>query len=210
VIDSPSHNNLDDWRQRYNKTYGWFRHESGEKKLVFISDVSSKVTFTTSDGQEFYANPDKDVKFEFLPITRGWFYTRDGGGALFQRVPAKQYHRGISKGNTSIQYLRVDGTLGGRGLGNALDFAILEDVFVAKPTWTFQDFLKERAWCWIPSKFFVVTLQGRVLMYDFPIGSFDRNKNIITLTNSLFLQEIQDVVRRCGVTLEVVCDQTLA
>jgi hypothetical protein len=209
LIDSPSYRNVDDWRQRYNKTYGWFRPEAGEKKLVYITDVNQKVVFHTSDGQEFFANLDKDVKFEFLPITRGWFYTRDGGAVLLQRVPAKQYHRGISKNNTAMYFLRADGTLGGRGLGAGLEFTVLEDVFVSQPTPHFQEFLKGKSWCWLPSKFFAVCFHGQVYMYDTRIGTFDRVKNIITLDNTLFLQELRDAIRRCGVQMEVVCNENL-
>lgn len=202
MIDTPTLQNADDWRQRYSRTYGWFKPTEGSKKLVYIKDTGPRVVFSTPDGNEFFANLNQGVEFEFLPITRGWFYTRNGGANLLQRVPAKQYARGITKANTMVSRLKTDGTIGTDG---TIDFTLLEDVFVSPPKYSWEQFFAGVSSCFIPSKFFLISRYGPVYMYDTFIGRWGRENNLIKLESPLFQQELSDALRRVGVTMEVTC-----
>lgn len=189
MIDTPKAEFASDFRQRYRHSFGFLLRDN-IKTLVYISDVtSSRVTFDTQQGPGFYVNMDSKVEFEFLPITRGWFFTTTYGWVLLERTPARQYCRGISSSNTSARM--VDGS--GRLLSIPLTLDILADVFVKKPVAPQGTSLNH----------VFLLLAGRVWFYSTLIGTVDHAANIIKLNSPLAKQEIVDFSRRAGVSYTV-------
>ena len=195
--ETPTSNNVDDFRQRYHRSFGFLIGDDGAKKtLIQITNVSfPNVMFDTLTGKGYYAKIDADVWFEFLPITRGWYRTREHGAVLFQRVPARQFSRGISKGNTNVFYLPV-GRAGFYGL--ELSLGILHDVFVQKVP------EKLGGNNYIINKFFYIHGPD-VFFYANKIGTFV--DNTIKLSHPLVEQEMRDAIARNNLPFNVTTEE---
>jgi len=102
-----------DFRQRYQGTYGYFTHK-GKRTLTRLDKIqadgrSSFVEFSDRDGLKYLLHPDSednDTGFEFLPPKSAYFNTKEGVPLLVTRVPARQYLRGICDRNTQITDMR--------------------------------------------------------------------------------------------------------
>lgn len=200
MLDTPTSANIEDFRQRYRGTYGFLKRPNRPDLLVYIQDTDPyKVTFTDRNQQEFYANLNQEVMFEFLPITRGWFQTALGPRYLM-RIPERQFHRGISRGNTNVYACSEDGRL----LPATLSIQMLEDIFLAKYKTSWQEWVIGESQFYIPNKYFLLCASG-LYMYDQKVAQLiSRTK--IGLTNKVFKQEVQDFIKRNGLPLEIVYD----
>jgi hypothetical protein len=198
MLDSPTSFNVEDFRQRYRNTYGFLQRPGKPNLMVFIKETGAQVTFLDVSGNEFYANLNQGVTFEFLPIIRGWHNTRLGP-RYFMRIPERQYHRGISRGNTAVYRLT-----GGdeQFASQSLELALLEDVFVLKPASSIVDYQAGKTNHFIPNKYFLLT-DKTLFMYDRKIGTVQQRRKIL-LEDSVFKQEVSDFVRRQSLPLEVV------
>lgn len=78
MIDTPTHKNLSDFKQRYQGVMGWLNPDKPESKCaVYVSSVTtSKVAFRDEKNNEYYANVNTGVQFEFLPTQRAWYNTK--------------------------------------------------------------------------------------------------------------------------------------
>lgn len=192
MLDTLTMYNREDFNQRYARSYGWFIHpETGVKSLVYVRKVErDKVTFDTEKG-EFYAYSGTNVQFEFLPITRGWFYTSIFGPVILQRVPAKQFSRGISDSNTSVRYFGMGDFLREK----SLSLLILQEVFGAKPITkpTLRNFFAVPSMGFIMNPYFLLW-KDKVFFYDVQVGTITGEE--ITLTDSIIKQELQDCINR--------------
>ena len=203
MLDSPTSANIEDFRQRYRNTYGFLKRKDNADLLIYIKETGhDRVTFTNTLGQEFYANLNKDVMFEFLPIIRGWYATRLGP-RFFMRVAERQYHRGISRGNTTVYSINLATD---RLAIDALRMDVLEDIFVLKfPSPTFSSYQRCTADYFIPSKHFLLTGLS-LYMYDRKIGDIDPTRTKLVLSDKTFQQEVSDFIRRQNLPLEVVAN----
>lgn len=122
-----------DFRQRYQGTFGFFRNDH-EKKAPFLcklSFVENAVKFIDKRGIEYTLNPDveEQIGFHFLPPKAGYFNT-DTGAMLVTRQAARQFQRGISDRNTQMYNLSMEAGF----RGTPVDFTNLEKVFYSKMT----------------------------------------------------------------------------
>lgn len=114
-----------DFRQRYQGTYGYYRRGT-KKKLVRLDKVDTDnrvVIFVDSDDLQYEVHADASddtIGFDFLPPEMSYHNT-SSGVYLLRRIPARQYSRGISDRNVSIR------TLNGRGV--PVNFSTLTDIF---------------------------------------------------------------------------------
>jgi len=189
----------EDFKQRYQGCYGWLCYDEKETMVVITSVKRDRVTFNTKTGSDFFAFADQDVTFKFLPIRRGWYKTGTGV-VLLERVPARQYNRGISAANTSCKYVPFGyNVLKARNLGVEL----LEDVFNED-----KQKLEYTSGVCVLSKFFCFGYRhgadSRTLYFlDAPVGLetggvvvFDKNWKHIK-------QEFQDMVIRQGLSQNI-------
>lgn len=187
--------NRDDFRQRYKHNYGFLTTENG-RRLVYIREVSAdRVSFVTQDnGDVYYAHAGAGIEFDFIPIVRGWYHTLEQ--AIFlTRVPARQYHRGISQNNTVVQ-------AGGYGMlfPSELSLALLKELFEEPITYTLQNFLDQTVFYFILSKAFCICYND-VYFFNQRVGTYQNRT--ITLSSPLVQQEINDVIQRRNLALTV-------
>jgi hypothetical protein len=121
---------METFKQRYEGTYGHFRNdEVGRKLLVKLTAIQpARCTFVDAQDIEYRLNPDTERKigFEFLPPKSAWYNTPKG--ALFvKRIPARQFHRGVSESNVRIYQL--DTKLGVKAVTFDVLGAIYDDAF---------------------------------------------------------------------------------
>jgi len=111
LIDTPTHANISDFKQRYQGVLGWLNPDKPtEKRAVYVASVTaSKVVFRDSASNDFYANVGAGVQFEFIPTQKAWYNTASRV-FLVQRIPARQWKRGICEDNTLINEV-LEGTL---------------------------------------------------------------------------------------------------
>lgn len=100
-----------DFKQRYQGTYGFFTNK-GKRHLARLENVqaggsNNYVEFVDRDGMEYKLLQDsveETCGFEFIPPKCAYYNTPDGP-LIVNRVPARQYLRGICDRNTSIKDL---------------------------------------------------------------------------------------------------------
>jgi len=187
--DTFTSDNRRDFHQRYNHCFAWFIPDSGDKRLVYITRVNEdNVRFTTEEGMDYTAYADQGITWEFTQLERGWYASSNGQAHYVSRIPQKQYSRGISNANTSAY------TLADRILRNVdVSFNVVKDVCSSLSS-TEDNIV-------VLSKHFAMNTKD-VYMYDKIVGS--RKKNIITMINPVFQQEMIDAVKRSGKQYEVV------
>jgi hypothetical protein len=103
--------NWEDIQRYYRHTYIKFK-ETGDT-LFYIRDVSpSQVRGTDQDGTEFvlYLNEDEPYEVDYVLPNKSYFqYAKRA--CMLQRIPAKQYRRGICSDNVRITGLSKTGGL---------------------------------------------------------------------------------------------------
>jgi len=186
-----------DFSQRYKDTYGWYLTDTGRKVLVQLVDVNdTTLKFAGKEGQTYTAIADKGNCFEFLPLERA-VHNTPTHVYYCSRVPARQWRRGVHQANTSITNLLGGGWAG----GEKLSFDLLEQIFQENnPTDYIQSFLSgDRVGLALNSMFAMG--KNRVYLYNRVIGEY-KNRSI-TLSNHLFSQEINDLVRDLALPYKV-------
>lgn len=197
--DSMTRANAADFRQRYNNTYGFFLNK-GERNLVYLEHINnSEVTFTDVNGGKYCAYIDSGVEFEFIPVDHGFYNTVKGVRYMY-RVPARQWHRGISDHNTALRSMSAHGPIDVL----ELDLQALHEIFVkgmdigeAHSKW-----LEKESKQVALTKHFAVAGNG-VWFYGSKVGEFNDEDFSIKLTNPIVAQELQDCLNRHGLEVKV-------
>ena len=175
--------NYRDFNQRYTGTYGWLLNTDGTKRLVYISNVTDRqATFKTNDGFDYHVTIDSDMWFEFIPVNRAWFNSTDGESYLLQRVPNRQWRRGISDANTSIVKLNTLRSI-------QPSWELINGIFGPGDRYP-NKFPKFGAL----SKHFALHKNGSLFFYLNNIGQV--KDGVIKLMNSYVYQELQDLIKR--------------
>lgn len=201
MIATPTGRNIGDFKQRYQGVVGFLRPAGRDRTLVFVYNVSSsKVTFRDHNNHEYYANVDSGVEFEFIPTQRAWYNTSNGTYYL-QRVPARQWRRGICADNTAFIQLHKD------TIGQCDEDWKMVAFNVMGNTLSYPDgvtaYLKgERPTCAL-SKHFALG-QSVVYFCNLQVGTY--SNRIITLKEEygMLLQELSDVCKRNNFPFTVV------
>lgn len=196
MIDSPTHDNIADFKQRYQGVMGWLNPNKPDGRCaVYVSNVNSqKVTFKDAKGNEYYANVNTGVQFEFLPTQRAWYNTKDSV-FLVQRIPARQWKRGVCPDNTSIGEVR-----GGSLYGSPVEiewrnaaFDVMTAVIPYKQA--VAEFLAKGRSSVALSKHF--TISGSVLFFlNLNAGMFVDNTITLRKDLDMIRQELQDLINR--------------
>jgi hypothetical protein len=179
-----------DFNQRYSGVFGFFPAESGKEILVYMDKVTdSKCSFRDANELTYYAAADEGVNFKFIPITKRVFMF-NGMPCLAQRVPARQYRRGICCENTHIRAIPTRATI-------KIDFdsvaAYVSKVDVALfPTTRIYDDMFSR-------------YGNSVYLYETIVADFvtSSGKQVV-MHNELFKQELIDCFRRNNIEVEFV------
>ena len=192
--------NAGDFRQRYKGTFGFY-HRDNTKTLVRLDSIDlerKRVQFVDIRGNDYTLNMnhDDDIGFTFIAPKAQWHNT-SYGALLCQRIPQKQYRRGICENNTQL--------LGSSGSNAGISFQTLDAVFV-NPLNLKQAMEKHQAYAIAP-QFLVDLDKKRVKCNNFVIGSVGKdNKNIFHVKlddPDLFRQEVTDAFRRSNLELSL-------
>lgn len=188
---------LEDFNQRYTGTWGWLE-ESAENKRMLV-----KITRVDRNGVEFNTQNATGVcevtggsVFEFLPVTKGLFQTSDGAIWYMNRVPARQYHRGISEKNTRV-------LLWGSEVDNwrnaKLSHKLLEAVFSPN----YSPLKKWHKDTFLLNEHFAILGTG-FSFWNVNVGTYNPADGTIILSNKIILQEVQDCIKRNDYPFKVI------
>lgn len=199
MIDTPTHANIADFKQRYQGVMGWLHSEKADKgkSAVVVSSVTAnKVTFKDSNDNEYYANVDTGVQFEFVPTQRAFYNTADTV-FLVQRIPARQWKRGICVDNTDISEL-INGVLIGQPTTvnwRKAAFSVMTSTLPGKEA--LSSFFEGGRSSVALSKYFA--LSGNSLFFlTLLAGEFNKKTKTITLFKEfqMIRQELGDLINR--------------
>lgn len=180
--------NYEDIRKYYSHTIIKLPELSGDRLWQIVSITPDEIKLHDVDGMEIYMDLNDPYTVEY-PLPARTVYQYGHRAALLVRKPAKQYYRGLSKDNTSLSVYRSDGSLSSLPWG-------LETLqqFVDKPA--YQDIYTinlEEQESWALSKHIALTRSGHIMVLNKCVGVLSFSDKTITLTRSLFKQEVQQV-----------------
>jgi hypothetical protein len=191
-----------DFVQRYEGTFGFYRKEDKSRLLVQLSGIGeNSCNFVDAKGINYSLNADtdKDIGFEFLPPKSGYHNT-DKGAILVQRTPARQWQRGISHKNTSLQVMTM-----GFLRAERVDIQNLERIYEKALTIT-----EARRRAKADGKVTSVAISSQICMdvgvnalyvLQESIGTFMEKDNVFTVTlndKNLFRTEVADAFKAMG------------
>ena len=183
----------------YQGTYTKFK-EFGDK-LFRITQVSPhKVVGIDQDEVEFdlFLSDDHPYEVDYVLPNRAVFQYRDRA-FLMQRVPARQYKRGLCDGNVRI--INVD-----TGEVFPIGFAILKSYVTKQQYFTFSEALKRKG----KLKSYALNSRMSLSVPSFSlridttkIGHYSTDSKKLYV-NSLFIADVQAQLKNNNETLEVV------
>jgi hypothetical protein len=192
MLDTLTSDNYRDFSARYTHTFGWLI-TGYAKRLVHILRVGDdRVYFTDSTGMEYHAKSDAGINFEFIPVDHGYFNGKDGNTYLLNRIPARQWKRGIASSNTEIINF-------GNWRATSVNYANLALIF--NDEFKTFNYPKEFQFGALSKHFAIHPKNKQVWMYDRHIGQF--NDKVITLYSDLVQQELTDLMNRNGWDIKV-------
>jgi hypothetical protein len=153
------------------------------------------VSGTIEDGRDFklYLAEEEPYEVNYILPHKSFFQFGEHA-CMLQRVPAKQYHRGITAENTSISYRGAEGGLNGKV---PLGFEVLK-AFVQKQKFSTlseaaKDDTKQSA---ALSQRMMFMRSNRQVFVDFvPVARVAMSEKKITMLNPVFTEEIQDFLK---------------
>lgn len=196
--------NSQDFRQRYQGTFGFFVGD-GQEELCqlhrIITDATPQyVEFRSADGREFYIRADSkhDRGFRFIPPKAAWYNTKDGVPLLVGRIPARQFLRGLCDRNTSITDFNQE--------TYPIDFTTLTKLFLDKVSVSDALVQMDKVMCQkrgagiaISPQFCVSPAFSRIKCFNATIGKCDYKDGTFAVSledPDTWLTEVTDAFRR--------------
>lgn len=121
--------NIENFRQRYEGTYGFYRDGGNRRLLVKLTEIAgNQCNFVDARGITYNVRPDhpNEVGFEFLPPKSMWYNT-EYGAMMAQRTASRQFQRGVTSKTLDIVLLHK-GTL----VPRRVDFQNLSAMYEGK------------------------------------------------------------------------------
>ena len=204
MLDTPNSRNIQDFKQRYQGVCGWLHTTEAPRVAVFVRHVSSsKVTFQDQRGNEYYANVDGGAQFEFVPTQRAWYNAEDAT-YLVQRVPARQWKRGICADNTSFSCLHPGDTLMPAALNETWEQTAFKVMSAnMNVTTAVEQFRAKKRTSVAISKHFAVG-ECSAWFINLRIGKVDKNKIMLEESYHMIAQELLDAIKRNNLPFEVL------
>lgn len=192
-----------DFATRYEGTYGFFTTERGSRLLVQLTRIDQDILpvvvhFQDKDKLTYHFVADSDHGFEFIPPKSAWYNTQQGAVFTYRHAQ-RQWSRGISRKNTSIQLL-IAGTL----TSQPVDFTWLLEIFTPPASIT-QEVALEKGFSWALSPQIALdNFLKRVYVFNEPVGSFRKVGevyHVALIQGALWGTEVTDAFRRNGIPL---------
>ena len=206
MIDNLTSANHQDFRARYENTFGYLLYND-QKFLVHLDKISSRrAHFITKDGREGNVVVDSNLKFEFIQVQRG-VYTTDKDELFFlKRVPARQWKRGIATTNTEI-YVYAPNDPFNYWKQVPLSLPLLCQIFerISPLTHDLEHWRKRNKKYFVPSQYFAFTSK-KVFFYNQLVGDviWVNGEPNILLTERIVYQELADINRDLHLGLNIV------
>jgi len=184
-----------DFRQRYQDTFGWYERDGKPPLLVKLLSVDdSELRFQCKDGMTYHAKPDKGNFFTFIPVMKGVHYYGNCI-VLVRRIPARQYKRGITTDNTAIVDIKT-------GLAISPTFELLESIFGDTYNPNFEKFVEKLSGDVIFDNIFSI-IDNNVHVYEALLGRYYPDTCRIELKGNIFFQEVSDVINKYSLPIMV-------
>ena len=194
MIDTYTSSNHQDFNARYAGTYGWLLNDEDPDRKDFVHLVEADGTqlhFDMGGSIVYNSKIDSGVRFQFIPVNRGWFTGVNDEVVFLERIPARQWKRGISSNNTSI---RSSISLS----GIRLSYKVLHSIFMKDDHP--PEYREGKAFC--ISRHFAINEVNSVFCFNVNIGSL--RDGVITLNSQLAVQqELRDALRRVNLPFTV-------
>lgn len=195
--------NADNFRQRYEGTFGFYRDgETNKRILTKLNYIRNDYCgFVDSRGVEYklYPNSEKDIGFEFIPPRSDYYNTVDGA-VLVKRVAARQFQRGLSSKNTAIYQLES------RGLDAArVDFPMLNKIYL-NPVAIRDAFAKKDSLPSVAISKQLALTEHTVYLFEKQIGTYAQKGTHFAFKleePDLWRTEINDALKSLHCTVEV-------
>jgi hypothetical protein len=184
----------EDISRYYRNTYVKFK-EHGDR-LFFIRAVGpDSVRGTDEEGTEFVIHLDDEHPYEVdYILPRKSLFQYGKRSCMLQRIPAKQYQRGLSNGNTSIQSLNKMGGLAKHDIG----FDVLK-CYVAKQAYPSMDVTianKARNISTAMSQRISYVHDCRGFFVDnVAVATLDKPSRSINMLHKVFTKELQELAK---------------
>jgi hypothetical protein len=196
-----SSDNYEDIQRYYRSTYVKFQ-ECGER-LFYIRDVHHEIVRgTDEDGTEFelYLNHDDPYEVDYVLPNKSYFQFAKRA-CMLQRIPAKQYRRGICTENVRLTALTKTG-----GLSNVeLSFASLK-AFVSKQAFpsikTVLTMKNKPLSVAISPRFAFVPETGDIFADQLRVAVVNKKEQKITILQPVFRKEVEALVE--GIQMEMI------
>lgn len=191
----------EDIHRYYRNTYVKFK-ETGDC-LFFINQVSQNVVSgTDEDGTAFdlYLNNDDPYEVDYVLPNKSYFqYAKRA--CMLQRIPAKQYRRGLCSDNVRITALTKTG--GSQTMD--ISFEVLK-AFVAKQAYpSIRTVLTQRPKplsIALSPRFAYVPDAGVLFCDQLSVAIIDKKENTLKIIRSIFTPEIEKLVK--GSDLDII------
>lgn len=196
-----------DFRQRYEGTYGFFSDKSkGTRLLCYLERVDldaspRQVIFRDHRDVDFSIRADiqDDIGFEFLP-PKSSYYNTATDVFYVERIAARQFKRGICGHNTVIYRLNNLGYRPDRVNFDALSSIFEKQISFEEAAKLFSSG-KRSAICL--SSFLAINNDALYLNRE-PIGRVGDGKINLTESGTLFIAELQEALKNCGLTYAII------
>ena len=201
MIITPTRNDSDDFIRRYGETFGFLHQPDQPRTLVYITSIDGdKLYFTVGKNPtKHWVYLDSNVKFEFLPVDRGWYMDKNDVPLYMQRLPERQWKRGISNSNTTLYRFSQSKFLAIAPLD--VRYELLDSVFSQSNLAEHYKYIEDKD-CAISKQFAVKGTEKRgrgLYIYTAQLGEI--NDGRITLFTDVFRQEMVDVIRKKNLPL---------
>lgn len=185
--------NREDINKYYRHSFLKFK-ETGDLLYYIQSVDTNAVTGTTEDGRDFklYLAEEEPYEVNYI-LPHKSFFQFGAHACMLQRVPAKQYHRGITQENTSITYRDTDGTSGKLPLG----FEVLGAFTKKQKFFSLSEAVKatDIISAVLAPRMMYMKNNKQVFIDFIPVARVAGATKTITMLNPIFTEEIQDYLK---------------
>jgi len=178
--------NFDHWHQRYQGCFGYLCVDNKEIAVVINQIKPGQIDYSTSAMNNLFIIAGADVEFNFQPLRPGYNPTTKGL-YFVQRIPARQWRRGICPDNSRV-FTCKNGLKAAAWNNNAI-FSLLENGISFRESVKNYETNKYAAL----SKHFAL-MDTTLYFYDQQVGAL--TDNVIKLPTPDIAQELSDVIKR--------------
>ena len=184
--------NREDINKYYRNSFLKFK-ETGDT-LYYITNVDANmVSGQVENGRDFklYLAKEEPYEVDYVLPHKSFFQYGDNA-VMLQRIPAKQYHRGLTPDNTMVSF---------RGVGGAvsnlpIDFIILGAFVKKQKFFSLGEAMKKDLTSCVLSPRMMYVKQTKNIYIDFtPVATVEVKTKKITMLAPIFEEEIRDFLK---------------